>query len=182
MDGFERQDRSELFLAKLTNGKPVDYYAQHLKNISILGGFCQTETVNRKLAICGVENLVLSTPYDIDFFKKNPWAGRNLRRLTINLGRRLGSTPNFYRSCSANLTHLHLWDNDEDWVDYTGWRNLTSLTHLALACSGSPSQGRQLMRKLPTVRYVALGLTVAVKGTNTPWSITGLISDEHGVC
>ena len=90
MDDFERdRDMPELFLAKLTNGKPVDYYAQHLKNLAILGGFFQTETVNSILAICtGVENLVVLAPCDTNLFK-NPRAGRNLRRLTINLGRLL---------------------------------------------------------------------------------------------
>lgn len=155
MDGFERRERPKLFLAKLTNGKPVEYYAQHLKNLAILGGFSQTETVNRILAICtGVENLVVLAPYDINLFK-NPQAGRNLRRLTINLERHFDSTPNFYHACFANLTHLHLWD--EYWDFYAGWENLTNLTHLALACSGTPSQVWQLMQKLPTVRYVALG-------------------------
>ena len=110
MDGSERRDRPELFLAKLSNGKPVDYFAQHIKNLAIRNPFSQTETVNGILAICtGVENLVLSAPYGINFFQ-NPRAGRNLRRLTINLGRQFGSRPNFYRPCFANLTHLHLWD------------------------------------------------------------------------
>ena len=155
MDDFERdRDMPELFLAKLTNGKPVDYYAQHLKNLAILGGFFQTETVNRILAICtGVENLVVLAPCDTNLFK-NPRAGRNLRRLTINLGRHFDSMPNFYHACFAHLTHLHLWD--EDWAFYTGWENLASLTHLAFACA-SPPQVVQLMQKLPSVRYVALG-------------------------
>jgi hypothetical protein len=155
--GRQERDGPELFLAKLTNGKPIDYYAQHIKNLAILGGFSKIETVNRVLAICtGVENLVLLAPCHVDLFK-NPSAGCNLRRLTINLGRQFDSMPNFSHSCFANLTHLHLWDDDEDWVFYTGWENLTSLTHLALACSGSPAQVRKLTQKLPTVRYVALG-------------------------
>ncbi|KAM6500031.1 hypothetical protein JOM56_003045 [Amanita muscaria] len=89
MEDFEskRWDRLECLLAKLANGKPVEYYAQNIKNLAILG-FFQIEAINRILAICtGVENLVLSASARgfVDFFE-NPQAGRNLRRLSINLG------------------------------------------------------------------------------------------------
>lgn len=162
MEDFEskRWDRLECLLAKLTNGKPVEYYAQNIKNLAILG-FFQTEAINRILAICtGVENLVLSASARgfVDFFE-NPRAGRDLRRLSINLGAvspQFGSTPNFYHPCFANLTHLHLWDEDDDWSTYAGWETLTSLTHLAFACAGPPDV-MQLMQTLSTVRYVALG-------------------------
>ncbi|KIL66965.1 hypothetical protein M378DRAFT_159896 [Amanita muscaria Koide BX008] len=164
MEDFEskRWDRLECLLAKLTNGKPVEYYAQNIKNLAILG-FFQIEAINRILAICtGVENLVLSASARgfVDFFE-NSQAGRNLRRLSINLGAvspQFGSTPNFYPPCFANLTHLHLWDEDDDWSTYAGWETLTSLTHLAFACSGPPEQVMQVMQTLPTVRYVALDI------------------------
>ena len=158
MDDFgrERRARPELFLAKLTNGEPPNYYAQHIKNLAIVGGFdINAKPIEHILAVCtGVENLVLLTQaFDIGFFK-HPLAGRNLRRLAINL-ERFESKSNFNHPCFTNITHLHLWDHD--WPTYPGWENLASLTHLAFACSGTPSQVRQLMRKVPTVRYVALG-------------------------
>ncbi|KAF8961356.1 hypothetical protein BDZ97DRAFT_1207800 [Flammula alnicola] len=157
----KQQDRLERFLAQLTKGKPVEYYAQHIKNLAILGGFVQNKEIDRILAICtGVENLVVLAPaWGLDFFE-NPQAGRNLRRLTIKLekfNRQFGSTPNFYHPCFANLTHLHLSDDDDDWPTYAGWETLASLTHLAFACSGPPEKIMQLMQTLPTVRYVALG-------------------------
>jgi len=159
----KRQNRLEQFLAKLTNGKPVEYYAQHIKNIAIHGAFFENEVtnINRVLAICtGVENLALSIPaIGFDFFE-NPQAGRNLRRLTIKLSnfpQQFGSWPNFYHSCFAKLTHLHLLDDDDDWPTYAGWETLVNLTHLAFACSGSPEITQQLVQTLPTIRYVALG-------------------------
>ncbi|KAJ6624081.1 hypothetical protein B0H10DRAFT_2008415 [Mycena sp. CBHHK59/15] len=160
MEDFEsiRQGSLEHFLAKLTNGKPVEYYAKHIKNLAILGAFFSNEDINRILAICsGVENLVLLAPaWGLDFFE-NPQAGRNLRRLTINLQKFSRQFPNFYHPCFANLTHLHLWDDDDDWPTYAGWETLVSLTHLAFACSGPPETTKQLIQTLPTVRYVALG-------------------------
>ena len=116
--------------------------------------------INRVLAICtGVENLALSVPaYGFDYLE-NPQAGRNLRRLTIKLYqfRQFGSRPNFYHSCFAKLTHLHLSDDDDDWPTYAGWERLVNLTHLALTCSGPAAGIQQLMQTLPTIRYVALG-------------------------
>lgn len=157
MTGFEQRDRLKHFLAKLTNGKPVEYYAQHIKNLSILDHFWRKGT-NDILAICtGVENLVLWA--DVDFFG-NPHSGRNLRKLTIKLKRcfpPFGSGPHFYHPCFANLTHLHLYDEAEDWSTYPGWETLSNLTHLAFACSGPPETIMQLMQTLPAVRYVALG-------------------------
>lgn len=151
----ERRNPLKLFLAKLTNGKPVEYYARHVKNLYIDNSF-QDKGVNDILAICtGVENLVLWG--DADFFG-NPQIGRNLHRLTINLSRSLpfGSVPHFRHPCFANLTHLHLTDEAEDWSTYPGWETLSSLTHLAFACSGSPETTMQLMQTLPTIQYVAL--------------------------
>jgi hypothetical protein len=79
--------------------------------------------------------------------------------MTIKLEKffwRFGSPPNFYHPCFANLTHLHLYDEGDDWHTYAGWETLTSLTHLAFACAGPP-ETLHLMQKLPTVQYVALG-------------------------
>ncbi|KIK01355.1 hypothetical protein K443DRAFT_572961 [Laccaria amethystina LaAM-08-1] len=69
----KRRDQLERFLVKLTNGKPAEYYAQHIKNLAILGGFFEKEGINRILAICtGVENLVVLAPArGFDFFE-NP--------------------------------------------------------------------------------------------------------------
>jgi hypothetical protein len=54
----KRRDRLELFLAKLTNGKAVQYYARHIKNLAIFGGFSKEKEVNGLLAICtGVKTL-----------------------------------------------------------------------------------------------------------------------------
>ena len=123
-----------------------------------MGPLFQTKVINRILAICtGVENLVLLAPAHDDLFEI-PREARNLRRLSINLentSRQFGLRPNFYHPCFTNLTHLHLWD--EYWSNYTGWEALTSLTHLGLACSGPPEGVKQLMRRLTTIRYVALG-------------------------
>ena len=116
--------------------------------------------INHVLAICtGVENLALSIPaYGLDFLE-NPQAGGNLRKLTIKLCqfRPLGPGPNFYHSCFAQLTHLHLLDDDGHWPTYAGWERLINLTHLALARSGPAAGIPQLMQRLPNIRYVALG-------------------------
>jgi len=161
MEHFEsiRRDRLELLLTKLTN-RPVEYYAQHIKNLGLFGLFSQNEVIDRILAICtGVENLIVLAPsWGLKFFE-NPQAGCNLRRLSIGLEKffpRFGSTPNFYHPCFANLTHLHLWDEAEDWSTYAGWETLTSLTHLAFSCS-CPEDIIQVIQTLPTVQYVAVG-------------------------
>jgi len=149
-----RKDRLELFLAKLTNGRPVEYYAQHIKNLSIVAPV-QNKGIHNILAICtGVENLALWAP-GLNFFG-NPHSGRNLRRLTIKLEGCFGSPPNFYHPCFANLTHLHLYDEAEDLSTYPGWETLSSLTHLAFACA-FPEITMLLIQRLPAVRYVALG-------------------------
>jgi hypothetical protein len=69
------------FLFKLTYGKPVGYYAQHIKNLAIFGAFPQTEAINRLLGICNtirVDNLVLLVSprnnWKFDFLD-NPLAG-----------------------------------------------------------------------------------------------------------
>ena len=153
----KRSDHLERFLVKLTNGKPVEYYAQHIKNLAILGDFFDEEGINRILAICtGVENLVVLAPArGFDFFE-NPQAGHNLRRLTIKLENFSRSFPNFNHSCFSNLTHLHLTDDGDYWPAYEGWENLTSLTHLAFAFAG-PDETIPLVQTLPAIQYVALG-------------------------
>lgn len=160
----KRRNKLDQFLARLTSGKPVEYYAQHIKNLAIRDYIPQNEEIiNRILAICsGIENLqveLLTSASGLDFFE-NPQASRNLRRLTINLRnfrRRPESMPNFYHSCFANLTHLHLLDDEDEWPTYSGWETLTSLTHLAFACSASREKMKQFIPMLPSVRYVALG-------------------------
>lgn len=154
------RNRLELFLAKVNNDKPPEYYAQHIKNLAIFGVFCESKGIDRILAICtGVENLVLLGPsLDFNFFEHSRAAGRSLRRLTINLSQHYyGSMRYFYYPCFANITHLHLTDDDEDWPTYEGWETLVSLTHLALACSGPPEQTLPLIQALPSIQYVALG-------------------------
>jgi hypothetical protein len=156
---YKKRDKLGQFLSKLTNGKPVEYYAQHIKNLAIFGTFSQNEAINRILAICAdVENLVLQTTAEGFDLLENPHAGRKLRRLNIQLKSffQPGSTPNFYHPCFANLTHLHLWDGDKDWPTYAGWENLVSLTHLAFYLA-EPEQTMQLIQRLPTVQYVAIG-------------------------
>jgi hypothetical protein len=161
----KRKDSLELFLAKLSNGQPVEYYRQHIKNLAILGTFPQNEaTINRILAICtGVENLapLASARGGFDLFEHPQAAGRShLRRLSIKLAsfnfQPFGSNPNFHHSCFANLTHLHLFDEEYNWPTYAGWEMLTSLTHLAFACA-VPADVTRLMQTLPTVQYVAVG-------------------------
>lgn len=162
---YKRRRRLKGFFAKLTNGKPAEYYVQHIKNLAIYCPFSSGGDINRILAICsGVENLLLVGPaWGFDLFK-NPQAGRHLRRLTVNLSQfecspQLGSTSYFYHPCFANLTHLHLMDDDGDWSTYAGWETLTSLTHLAFAyyASAGPEEIIRLMQTLPTLQYVALG-------------------------
>jgi hypothetical protein len=46
---YKGRVRLECFLAKLANGKPVEYYAQHIKNLAILGPFDQNEKIDRIL-------------------------------------------------------------------------------------------------------------------------------------
>jgi hypothetical protein len=144
----------ERYPAKLANGKPVEYYAQHIKNLSLLCPI-QNEGIDDIMAICtGIENLALWGRFD--FFGK-PHCGRNLRRLTINLSKCCRS-PNFHHPCFVNLTHLHLYDDhdDDDYAAYPFWETLSSLTHLAFACA-SPEIIMPLMQRLPAVQYVALG-------------------------
>ncbi|KAF9473292.1 hypothetical protein BDN70DRAFT_925241 [Pholiota conissans] len=155
------EPRDKLFLAKLKNGKAPQYYAQHVKNLSIIDPHAMNDNINNILAICtGVENLVVLSAWGVEFPDYRE-AGRNMRRLCISLERfaqKPPSIPNFYHHIFANITHLHLNDDSDDWPHYVGWENLSSLTHLALACSDTPDRTlRHIQTALPTVRYVALG-------------------------
>ena len=155
----EQWERLRRFLAKLTNGKPVAYYAQHIKNLAIPGVFSQHEMINRILNICtGVENLLLLGTDEGFNLLENPHASRNLRRLCIELQKSFppGSTPTFYHPCFANLTHLHLCDDENQWPTYVGWETLTSLTHLAFYFA-EPEEIMRLIQTLPTIQYVAIG-------------------------
>ncbi|KJA20420.1 hypothetical protein HYPSUDRAFT_811842 [Hypholoma sublateritium FD-334 SS-4] len=137
------------FLAKLTSGKnPMDYYARHVKNLALLGGFYKDGEVDRVLAICtGVENL----------------ASTALRKLYINLWWYFdgSAAPSFDHACFRNLTHLHLAEDDEMWPFYTGWEHLVRLSHLALPYRGFPHQLERVIQAVPAVRYVALCLCCA---------------------
>jgi len=167
----ENRDVLGQFLVKVsTGGKPVGYYSQHIRNLAFFGAFSQndSEVINRILDICGtgaIENLVLLVSVQgLDFFE-NPQSGRNLRRLTIQLDKfkffqdgSSESMPNFYHPCFTNLTHLHLYDDQEKWPNYTGWERLINLTHLAFA-HADPAQTILLIQTTlhTSVRYVVIG-------------------------
>jgi hypothetical protein len=57
--------------------------------------------------------------------------------------------------CFANLTHLHLYDEAEEWSEYKGFELLRSLTHFAVAYC-SPQTLAFVMPKLPALQYVAI--------------------------
>lgn len=168
----KREDsRLERFLAKLTNGKPVEYYRQHIKHLAILGStsFSENETttttLNRILAICtGVEYFALLTPppHDLDLFNPQQHQWSHLRRLGIKLSAfksrpSESSDPIFHNNpCFANLTHLHISDEAYTWPTYTGWETLTTLTHIAFS-SALPLDVARIMLILPSIQYVAVG-------------------------
>ena len=166
-DFSQREGKMKSFLSKLTSGKmPAEYYAQHVKNLAIFGGHYEEGEIDRVLAICsGVENLVINKMVILNqsvkslAFFDNPQAGAVLKRLFVNFWWNTSGSgmPSFDHACFRHLTHLHLADDDDDWPLYTGWENLVSLTHLALACSGSPAQVERVMQSLPAIQYVALG-------------------------
>ncbi|KAF9473293.1 hypothetical protein BDN70DRAFT_397832 [Pholiota conissans] len=172
-DSSQTSRRQELFLSKLTAGKPAEYYARHVKNLAIIGSFgleAEVSVINQILAICsGVENLVLAVSNSkgrFDFLA-GPQALPNLRRLTITLRTftirpvvgQPGSwtKPNFHHYCFSSLTHLHVADKDTSYATFTGWENLTSLTHLELSSPDGQDQTILLLQKLPIVRYIAIG-------------------------
>lgn len=159
--GFSaKQPRFELFMANI-DCKPLGFYAKHVKNLWISAAD-DPDAFERILTICsGVENLVLfphrrSINYPFVPFLEHLNAGGHLRRLTCHLEYFFppwSTKQNFQHPCFANLTHLHLYD--EDWSDYVGFEDLRSLTHLALSCC-LPEQLAIVMPKLPALKYVAL--------------------------
>ncbi|KAF8626700.1 hypothetical protein AX15_004724 [Amanita polypyramis BW_CC] len=158
VDGRGSDQLLQRFLSKLTNGKPAEYYARHVKNLTILGHLYHevADMVNNVLAICsGVERLRLE-PFFASADLRIPQVAHNLRRLTIKLGSlQYETTPSFHRPYFANLTHLHLWD--PYWSNFPGWENLTSLTHLAFVYTGTRKRVAHLMKTLPGIQYVAIG-------------------------
>lgn len=144
--------------------KPHEFYSRHVKNLWI-GAPDDHDAFERILSICsGVENLVLfpwrrSINYPFIPFLEHPNAGSHLRRLTCKLEYLFlpwSTKQNFQHTCFATLTHLHLYDEMEEWSTYVGFENLRSLTHLAFACCG-PEGLAIVMPKLPALEYVALG-------------------------
>ena len=143
--------------------KPQEFYSKHVKNLWISAPD-DPDAFERILTICGsVENLVLFprkwriNPPFIPFLEI-PNAGGCLNRLTCKLDVLFppwSTSINFRYPCFANLTHLHLYDDDDEWPTYTGFEHLRSLTHLALACCG-PQQLAAIMPRLPALKYVAL--------------------------
>jgi hypothetical protein len=143
--------------------KPPEFYSKHVKNLWISAPD-DPPAFERILSICsGVENLVVFSGRRSIYlpfipFLEHPNAGSHLRRLTCKLEtffQPWSTGQNFHHTCFANLTHLHLYDEMEDWTTYVGFENLRSLTHLAFACCG-PEELAIVMPKLPVLQYVAL--------------------------
>ena len=159
-------NKLESFLSKLNSGRnPAEYYARYVKNLAFFGCF-RTSEINPILAICtGVENLAIRTHQDlliltpVKFFA-DPQAGLALRRLCIDYeqcGWTKYSGSKKFPSCFRNLTHLHLLDEYKGWpFNYTGWENLTYLTHLAFASCDTETL-QEVMDLLPAIQFVALG-------------------------
>ena len=160
---LEYKPRFELFMANI-DSKPPGFYSKHVKNLWISTSD-DPPAFERILSVCsGVENIVLFSnrrSINLPFipFLEIPNAGSHLRRLTCKLESFFppwSTMQNFEHPFFANLTHLHLYDEMEDWSTYVGFENLRSLTHLAFACCG-PEELATVMPKLPAVEYVALG-------------------------
>ena len=152
----------ESFIANIDCKSP-EFYARHVKNLWIVAGD-NPNAFERVLTLCsGVENLVLfPTRRGINYpfipFLERATAGSHLRRLTCRLEYLFlpwSNDQNFQHTCFANLTHLHLYDEAEQWVKYVGFENLRSLTHLAFGCCG-PEELAIVTPKLPALEYVAL--------------------------
>ena len=155
--------RFELFMANI-DSKPPEFYSKHVRNLWISTSD-DPPAFERILSVCsGVENLVLFSnrrSINLPFipFLEIPNAVSHLRRLTCKLETLFppwSTMQNFQHPFFANLTHLHLYDEMEDWSTYTGFENLRSLSHLAFACCG-PEALATVMPKLPAIEYVALG-------------------------
>lgn len=143
--------------------KSPEFYARHVKNLWIMAPD-NPNAFERILTLCsGVQNLVLfpircSINHPFIPFLEHATAGSHLRRLTCRIEHLFlpwSSDQNFQHACFANLTHLHLYDEAEEWSNYVGFENLRSLTHLAIACCG-PEQLAIVTPKLPALEYVAL--------------------------
>jgi hypothetical protein len=144
--------------------KPPEFYSKNVKNlwISALG---HPNAFHCILSVCsGVENLVYLPhgQFNIPFTPLFA-LGRHVRRLTSRLRTLfpLQATmlwENFQHPYFANLTHLHLCD-EEDWFTnftFVRFENFRSLTHLAFArCY--PQHLAIVMPKLPALEYVAIG-------------------------
>jgi hypothetical protein len=155
--------RFELFMANI-DSKPPGFYSKHVRNLWISTAD-DPPAFERILSVCsGVENLVLFSnrrSINLPFipFLEIRNAGSHLRRLTCKLETLFppwSTMQNFQHPFFANLTHLHLYDEMEDWSTYVGFENLRSLSHLAFACCG-PEELATVMPKLPVIEYVALG-------------------------
>jgi hypothetical protein len=152
----------EQFVANLDR-KPPEFYSKHVKNLWISAPFDPVAFL-RILTLCsGIENLVLF-PWRHDIyhpsipFQEHLNSNSSLRRLTLNLEHILppfSTGQHFNYPFFANITHLHLYDESEEWSDYTGFEHLRSLTHLAFACC-EPDHLGIVMPKLPAIEYVAL--------------------------
>ena len=157
----KRKEKFELFMAHI-DCKPPEFYAQHVKNLWIRAP-SDPDAFERILTVCsGVENLVLFPGNKSDYFPfvpflEHPNAGSHLRRLTCKLEYLFPPSmmPNFNYPCFTNLTHLHLYDEIEDWPAYVGFEHLCSLTHLALSCC-RVGELAIVMQKLPALKYVAI--------------------------
>ena len=152
----------ELFMANI-DSKPPEFYSKHVKNLWISTAD-DPSAFERILSVCsGVENLLLFShrrSINLPFipFLEIPNAGSHLRRLTCKLETLFppwSTMQNFQHPFFAKLTHLHLYDEEEDWPAYVGFENLLSLTHLAFACCG-PEELATVMPKLPAIEYVAI--------------------------
>ena len=146
------------------DSKPPEFYSKHVRNLWISTAD-DPPAFERILSVCsGVDNLVLfpnRRSINLPFipFLEIPNAGSHLRRLTCKLETLFppwSTMQNFQHPFFANLTHLHLYDEMEDWSTYVGFENLRSLSHLAFACCG-PEALATVMPKLPAIEYVALG-------------------------
>ena len=152
----------EQFVANLDRNPP-EFYSNHVKNIWISAPV-DPVAFFRILTLCsGIENLVLfpyrqGTYHPFIPFQQHLNSNSSLRRLTLKLEHLFppfSSGQHFNYPFFANITHLHLYDEAEEWSTYTGFEHLCSLTHLALACCG-PDYLRIVMPKLPVIEYVAL--------------------------
>ena len=161
-DSFKTESKFKSFIANVDCKSP-EFYARHVKNLWILAA-ADPNAFERILTLCsGVENLVLfPTRCGINYpfipFLEHATAGKHLRRLTCRLEHLFlpwSNDQNFQHACFANLTHLHLYDEAEEWSKYVGFENLSSLTHFALACCG-PENLAIVTPKLPALEYVAL--------------------------